>query len=44
MQIDVFTLFPQAFDWFVSQRHGMSPTPSRSDIGWASSTTGHTRR
>src|SRR5580693_5310261 len=21
MQIDVFTLFPQAFDWFVSQRH-----------------------
>src|ERR1700729_4594731 len=21
MQIDVFTLFPEAFDWFVSQRH-----------------------
>src|SRR3984885_5677470 len=21
MEIDVFTLFPQAFDWFVSQRH-----------------------
>ena len=21
MQIDVFTLFPEAFDWFCSQRH-----------------------
>ena len=21
MQIDVFTLFPEAFDWFRSQRH-----------------------
>src|SRR6202042_964232 len=21
MEIDVFTLFPEAFDWFVSQRH-----------------------
>src|SRR6201995_5953597 len=21
MQIDVFTLFPEAFDWFASQRH-----------------------
>jgi len=21
MDVDVFTLFPEAFDWFVSQRH-----------------------
>ena len=43
MEIDVFTLFPEAFDWFAGQRHVANALAARPRAR-ATSTTATTRR